>query len=155
MLEITVREATEADWPALAELRAKWAAEQLGARQNHERNDDGTTFESVFSEWAASNPRITFLAERDGAALGMVNFLVFNRMPKPGAPPSCWVYVGNAFVLPDERNRRIGGALMESALERARALGAVRVVLSPSTQSIPFYERLGFTPATALMMQNL
>lgn len=148
---VTVRETTEADWPALAQLRAEWSAEQGYATEN----DDGTDFASTFREWAASNPRVTFLAERDGSAIGMVNFLVFNRMPKPGASSSCWIYVGNAYVREAARNAGIGNALMEAVLQRATSLGAVRVVLSPSARSVPFYERLGFTPATALMVQNL
>jgi len=39
-------------------------------------------------------------------------------------------------------------------MNHARLCGAVRIVLSPSERSVPFYQRAGFGPATMLMAKN-
>ena len=85
----------------------------------------------------------------------MLNLVVFERMPSPGVPDSRWGYVGNAFVLETHRNAGIGGELLSAAIEYARAEGFVRVVLSPSPRSVPFYRRYGFEIAEELLVLRL
>jgi GNAT superfamily N-acetyltransferase len=84
----------------------------------------------------------------------MMNLAVFERMPRPGRPPSRWGYLGNAFVLAAYRNRGIGAQLIDAALDYADRNGFVRVVLSPTCRSVPFYERAGFGPASALLLRT-
>ncbi|WP_066294154.1 GNAT family N-acetyltransferase [Arthrobacter sp. B6] len=76
-------------------------------------------------------------------------------MPKPGKPASCWVYLGNVFVLPAHRNASTGGRLVEAAIAFSEGIGAARMVLSPSAESQGFYRRLGFHPAEELSMRKL
>jgi len=145
---ITIRETVDGDLPALAALRATWAAEQAPAA-------DGTTvdpeaFLAALKRWLEANPRTFFLAEDDGVPVGMLNLMVFERMPKPGKDISRWVYMGNVFVLPDRRNAGIGAQLVEAALAYSREINAVRMLLSPSSESRSFYARLGFVPAEEL-----
>ena len=71
-------------------------------------------------------------------------------MPKPGTEPSRWVYLGNAYVLPEFRNEGIGGRLEEASIRVAHGIKAVRMVLPPSDESRDFYARLGFEPAAEL-----
>lgn len=119
------------------------------------RQRSSTASRQRATAWHSANPRVTFLAETDGNPVGMVNLMIFNGMPKPGAPSSCWVYLGNAFVLEGHRNAGIGALMMEAAIEYAQDIHAARVVVSPSARSVPFYERLGFGPATQLLVRNL
>lgn len=145
---ITIRETVDGDLPALAALRASWAAEQAPAA-------DGTTVDSeefvaVLKRWLEANPRTFFLAEHNGVPVGMLNLMVFERMPKPGKDISRWVYLGNVYVLPDRRNAGIGAQLVEAALTYSREINAVRMLLSPSSESRSFYARLGFVPASEL-----
>lgn len=148
---VLVRQAGEHDTAALATLRREWSEEQVG----HPLDDDD--FEECFAQWyAAEAPRrAAFVAEIDGEAVGMVNLALFERMPKPGRPASRWAYLGNAFVLAAHRNRGIGAALLDAAVEHARARSCARIVLSPSERSVRFYERAGFGPATMLLAQVL
>lgn len=139
-----IRDEWPGDRPALAALRATWAAEQEPEPQ------DGHGFEEIYGDWMDANPRKFFVAEVDGRLVGMLNLLVFERMPKPGKPPSCWVYLGNVYVLPDFRNAGIGAQLVQAAVEFSRGLNAGRMVLSPSPASRNFYARLGFQPAEEL-----
>lgn len=141
---LIVREGTADDNPRLARLRTIWAGEQ-------EPSDiEDPDFEKVFLEWAKANPRQVIVAEQDGELIGMLNVMVFYRMPKPGTTASCWVYFGNVYVLPQHRNMGIGKQLVQAAIEFSRRIGAVRIVLSPSSESRRLYERLGFKPAEEL-----
>jgi GNAT superfamily N-acetyltransferase len=103
--------------------------------------------------WAVeSNRRLVWLAYADGGPVGMVNLTLFERMPRPGRPPSRWGYLGNAYVLPAYRSRGIGTALVAALLAHARAAGLVRVLLAPSELSRPLYARAGFTPAADALL---
>jgi GNAT superfamily N-acetyltransferase len=141
---LIIRDAAAEDRAALAALRAEWAAEQdpgVG---------DDPDFGEVYGGWMDANPRKFFVAQMDGELVGMLNLLVFERMPKPGKAASCWVYLGNVFVLPEFRNAGIGAQLVRQAIGFSRGIGAARIVLSPSPASRAFYARLGFEPAVEL-----
>ncbi|MDQ0756151.1 GNAT family N-acetyltransferase [Arthrobacter sp. B3I4] len=112
-------------------------------------------FDATFSEWLDANPRKFFLAEENGHAVGMLNLMVFERMPKPGTVPSRWVYLGNVYVRPAFRNAGVGARLVEAAIDFSRDIKAVRILLSPSPASRTFYARLGFQPAEALNVLTL
>jgi GNAT superfamily N-acetyltransferase len=145
--EAMIRRAEDADLPAVAWLRRESAVEQDGDRAD-------PSFEERFRAWYAreSSRRIIWLAEVDGRPVGAMNLSVFERMPRPGLAPTRWGYLGNAFVLAAYRNQGVGGLLLDALLGYASENGFVRVVLSPSERSIPFYERAGFGPADALML---
>ena len=149
MTEAVVRQAEAADLGAIALLRRQWTQEQGGA-------SDDPAFDERLATWFAreSSRRIIWLAEADGRLVGMMNLVVFERMPRPGRAPSRWGYLGNAFVLAAYRNEGIGGQLLRALLGYADEEGFVRVVLSPSERSVPFYERAGFGPAEGLMLRT-
>jgi GNAT superfamily N-acetyltransferase len=146
---ITVRQAADADVPALAELRR---ASALELRPGSE--DEG--FQERFASWylRESSRRLAWLAEADGHPVGMVNLAVFERMPRPGDDPGRWGYLANAYVRPAHRNQGIGTLLIEAVLGYADSRGFARVVLSPSERSIPFYRRVGFGRADALLLRE-
>src|SRR6478735_7483188 len=119
---LIIRDERPEDRSALAALRATWAAEQDAGLV------DDPDFEDVYSGWMDANPRKFFVAEQDGELVGMLNLLVFERMPKPGKEPSRWVYLGNVYVLPAFRNAGIGGKLVEAAIGFSRDIQAVRIL---------------------------
>jgi GNAT superfamily N-acetyltransferase len=147
---VEVRLAEPADGPAVAALRAVWTFEWRG-----EAADD--SYPERFAAWwaAEAGRRLTWLAWTGGEPVGMVNLAVFERMPAPGRPQTRWGYLGNAFVLQAWRSRGIGTALLTALLDHARAEGFVRIVLSPSERSLPFYRRAGFASANSLMLTEL
>ena len=78
-------------------------------------------------------------------------------VPKPrstDAPdtPRQWGYVANVYVTPAHRGAGLGQALLDAAIAYADTNSFARLVLSPSERSIPLYGRVGFAPATALMV---
>jgi GNAT superfamily N-acetyltransferase len=145
-----VRLALPADGPAVAALRAGWTAEWSGPVEDE-------AYAGRFADWwaAEAGRRLTWVAWVDERAVGMMNLAVFDRMPRPGQAPSRWGYLGNAFVLAPWRSQGIGTELLSALLGYARSAGFVRIVLSPSERSIPFYARAGFGPASSLLLNDL
>ena len=148
---VDVRLVGAGDGPLVAALRRAWTEEQL------DEPVDDPAYEDRFGEWwaAESDRRLIWVASADGTPVGMLNVTVFERMPRPGRPPSRWGYLGNAFVLRRHRNSGIGARLLAAAVGHAREAGFVRLVLAPSERSVPFYERAGFRPANDLMLLGL
>ncbi len=150
-----VRLATVADGDAIARLRRTWTEENAG------QSVPDDTFESRFEEWfqRERRQRLTWLGFVDGIddPVGMLNLLVFTRMPFPLAPaterPRQWGYLANCFVRAEHRNTGLGGELLDACTTHADDQGFARIVLSPSDRSVPFYARGGFAPATSLMVR--
>lgn len=146
----TVRVATAADVPVVAGLRRAWTEENAGGTV------EDPSFEAVFADWfeREAGQRVTWLAEDGDRAVGMLNMLVFTRMPRPSAAdPGRWGYVANVYVVPGDRDRGVGRLLLDAVTAHADEQGFARLVLSPSERSVPFYERAGFAPATSLMLR--
>ena len=143
-----IRIAAAADGPALAALRRAWTAEQHGPVADAE-------FEARFLDWYEREfpRRVSWVAEAGGAAVGMMNLVVFDRMPQPGRDAGTWGYLANAFVLAAYRDQGIGSLLLRALLAHADGNGYVRVALRPSPRSVPFYERLGFRPDEGLLVR--
>jgi GNAT superfamily N-acetyltransferase len=150
-----VRLADDRDRDAIARLRRTWTEENAGGPVV----DD--TFEARFASWfdKESKQRLTWLAftEAGHDPVGMLNMLVFERMPVPRTPitdrPTQWGYVANSYVLADHRNAGLGSSLMNACTSHADEHGFARLVLSPNERSVPFYLRAGFEPATSLMVR--
>lgn len=149
MIEAVIHRAEDADLAEIALLRRQWTQEQGGA-------SDDPEFDARLAAWFAreSPRRVTWLARAGDKPVGMMNLAIFERMPRPGRAPSRWGYLGNAFVLAAYRDQGIGGQLLGALLGYADEKGLVRVVLSPSERSVPFYQRAGFGPADALMLRT-
>ena len=144
-----VRIAGAGDAAALAALRRAWTAEQHG-----DLDDEG--FEARFLDWyeRESAHRVSWLAEASGACVGMMNLAVFDRMPQPGRDQRSWGYLANAFVLAPYRSQGIGSLLLRALLAHADDHLYVRVVLSPSERSVPFYQRFGFSGDNGLLVRH-
>jgi GNAT superfamily N-acetyltransferase len=150
-----VRLAGREDEHVIARLRHRWAEEQAGEAID----DDG--YPEAFHAWfeREHDQRLTWLAYAGDEPVGMLNLLVFTRMPKPDdattGRPGQWGYVANAYVAESHRAAGLGSCLMDACLALAHDRGFARLVLSPSDRSVPFYARHGFEPATSLMVRHL
>jgi GNAT superfamily N-acetyltransferase len=153
---VSVRVADDRDLPALIRLRREWTAERTGAPVLDDNFD--RSFEAW---WRAELPRRTFwLAEagtdRSGyTVVGCLNVVEIGNMPRPGARPGRWGYVGNAFVVASYADRGVAAALLTAAVEHARSRRYQRLVLRPTPSSAPFYLRFGFAPTGEGMLMLL
>lgn len=133
----------------LTDLRDRWMSEQGRARLP----DD--PFDHDFAAWVSQEAagRRFWIARVDEAPVGMVNLLVFDRMPAPGGPSGGWGYLCNMYVDEHYRSGGIGAVMAGKLLDYADDAGLERVVLSPSERSRPFYASLGFGPASNLLLR--
>jgi len=139
------------DRRAMARLRRQWAEEDDGGQI------DDPGYEARAVRWIAENRshRLAWLAEVDGAPVGLVTVVVVDRMPQPGRPDSGWGYVHHFFVAPEHRGKGIGRRLMDAVVHAAADRGWAQLVLHPRTRSRSFYRRAGFTTADHLMVRCL
>jgi GNAT superfamily N-acetyltransferase len=101
-----------------------------------------------------SAQRVAWLAEEDGVPLGMVNVMLFERMPRPGQSMARWGYVANVYVVPEHRGVGIGARFLGAVTAFADDEGLVRLVLSPTERSVPLYGRFGFTREHDLLVRG-
>lgn len=146
-----IRLADSGDVERLAGLRRAWVEELTGQSVDDDR------FEQDFADWyeAEGARRTSWLATVDGAVIGMLNLTEFRRMPQPGMPRRRWGYIANVFVLAAHRDGGVGAALLDAAVQEARAREYARLVLNPSPRSVPLYERAGFVAADSLLILTL
>jgi len=133
----------------LALVRSRWAAEQ------GRKPSDNDPFDTEFAEWVQreSAGRRFWVARVDEEPVGMVNLLIFDRMPTVGKPSGGWGYLCNMYVDETHRNAGLGAELATAVLRYADDQGLERVVLSPSERSRPFYASLGFQAASQLLVR--
>lgn len=86
-----------------------------------------------------------------GTAIGMAWLALVPRVPRPGGSARRWADVQSVYVVPEQRGRGIGSALVGAALEHARLLGASRVTVHSSPRAVPVYQRLGFASSRELL----
>ena len=144
VVEVTI--ASEAEIDELAALRTTWHPGDPSA--DHE-------FSDVFRQWVEkeTNGRVFWIARRDGEPIGMVNLVLFDRMPVPGGESGGWGYLSNMFVVDAERNNGVGAKLIAALTDYGDALGLERIVLKPTERSIPLYTRNGFSADNALLVR--
>jgi GNAT superfamily N-acetyltransferase len=145
-----IRVAAWEDRAAVAALRRSWTEENAGAPVP----DDG--YEQRFDDWLEreQHQRVIWLAFEDDEPVGVLNLLVFTRMPRPSGDAGRWGYLANCYVRPQHRNSGLGARLLATCTAYADERGFARVVLSPSPRSVPFYARGGFESATSLMVRE-
>jgi GNAT superfamily N-acetyltransferase len=139
LIACVVRAADRDDIGAIASLRSLWSGDHR--------------FEAAFDQrmqaWltAEGERRTTCLATVNDRPVGMASMFEYRRMPWPDRPDSRWGYVSNMFVREDHRRKRIGSALLSALIRTAEERSYVRVVVSPSTDSVSFYRSAGFIAA--------
>lgn len=131
----------------LSTLRIIWGAE------NGRHADD--EFAQRFAAWfeRERQRRMFFVARENEEPLGMVNLVLFERMPSIGGASGGWGYLSNMFVVPEHRSAGVGAAMIATLLDAADSLDLERIVLNPTTRSVPFYERHGFRGDNQLMVR--
>jgi GNAT superfamily N-acetyltransferase len=141
-----VRRAAQADWPKLALLRSNWTSEL-------EMDTSDPSFSEMFEKWVEQEAgRRFWIAEAGEEPVGMVNLVLFERMPRPGLGSSRWGYLANMYVVPEHRGNGVGQVLVRAAVDEATTSGCERIVLSPSERSVGFWRRLGFDDANELLV---
>ena len=136
-----IRPATPDDARILAELRWEFRAGRDPAVEEHQ------AFVDRCAAWMASELAGTawraWAAHQSGRIIGQVWVNLIHKVPNPIGERERHLYLSNLFVQPSARGG-VGTALLETALEWARANGVDRVVLWPSAGSVSLYRRHQF-----------
>lgn len=144
-----IRRATADDAAIMAQLRDEMATEM-----RPDDPHDPTFRERLRQYWAEMLPDervIAWLAEEEGAVVGMTALLLHHHPPRPFGERRRG-YVTSVYVVPAYRRRGIGQALMEAAQEYGREHGLQRLELRTSEQGRSLYAALGFEPKEVLML---
>ncbi len=119
---------------------------ELGALvEGKEDPGDAARYRSALEEIGRTPGNVVLVAERDGEVVGVCQLIEFRHLQEHGG--RC-AELESVHVHPDHRSQGIGGLLVETAVERARADGCYRVQLTSNaarTDARRFYERHGFT----------
>jgi len=151
-MTVSVRPASISDGPALAWLRHSWRAVERG-----ESGASLAEFTDPFIAWMEGHEAThrPFVAEDDGAPVGMVWLGVVHRVPGPAQ----WARLGgllqSLYVLPEHRGRGTGALLIDAVVAEAHRLGLEYVMVHPSERSFPLYRRHGFDDSPGLLELDL
>ncbi|WP_243709432.1 GNAT family N-acetyltransferase [Micromonospora sp. 15K316] len=138
---MTVRSATAADATALGGLRWRRLAEERGYT-----GTDRDEFLRHFAGWVADHlsSHLPFLAEVDGAVVGMAWLMVADRVPTPAGRARRSGDVQSVYVVPELRDSGIGAELLAAVLAEAGKLDLEHVTVHSSERAVRFYQRVGF-----------
>lgn len=142
--------ATQDDLPDLARLL--W----LHATPAEQAEQAAEAFADDLRGWWSTHrtSHLTFIARLpSGHMVGMAWLALVPRVPRPGTTSRTSGDVQSVFVLPEQRGRGIGSALVEAASARALAVGASSVTVQSSRRAAPLYERLGFASSPLLLQR--
>jgi len=134
-----IRDATVADIDAIALLLA-----DDGLGRGRERPGD-PVYADAFARMRTQPDNVYLVTEEGGEVTGCLQFTVIHGLSRSGASRA---QIEGVRVRTDQRGRKIGAALLNAAIERARAAGCKLVQLTTDRSredALRFYERLGFT----------
>lgn len=140
----------------LAEPRDAFAVAALTMQDDREC---GATIEPGFLDrysdaWLGDRYRVTFVAEApDGRPVGVVTATVVTKLPSSRRPRTQWLHVSLLFVTPDARGAGLGVRLLDALRQWGEQHEVERMQLTAAPEARSLYERAGFGPPTAALME--
>ncbi|MGH8688415.1 MAG: GNAT family N-acetyltransferase [Burkholderiales bacterium] len=139
--------ATQADVSQLVELLG------LLFTQEHELSPDAAKQRRALQAILADPTRARIYVAREGDQVVAMAALHFTTSTAEGGKVAG---LEDCVVHPDHRGRGVGKALLAHVIDRARAEGALRVMLltdGDNARAQALYRKLGFTPSQMLAMR--
>ncbi|MGX1637158.1 N-acetyltransferase family protein [Streptomyces albidoflavus] len=150
--DLVCRPVRPEELPAVAALRWQWVRELYGTPEA-----PLDEFVPRFVAWAqeAEATHHCLVLVRGRSVVGMSWLAVTERVLFPGAYERSSGDVQCTYVVPEERDRGLGGLLVDAVLERAAGLGVERVTVHSSERAVPAYARRGFAGSPYLLQVDL
>lgn len=142
--DITIREAHEADLPALI---AMFAADPLGGHGDTADPEAYSDYAGAFAAIEASSNQTLFVAEREGDVVGTFQTIITTSLNARG---SSAMIIEAVQTRADLRGQGIGARMIEFAIAEAKSRGVRLVQLTSNAvrkDAHRFYEKLGFKPS--------
>ncbi|MFD0412243.1 GNAT family N-acetyltransferase [Streptomyces sp. NPDC127108] len=148
--DLTVRPACPADARRLAELRWMFKQEDHdgqppAADRRLEEADRWIRDRLADGRWLA------WVAETGGEICGHVFLCLVERFPDPYGDSAPVGYVTNFYVMPSQRNRGAGSALLDALKQHCRGARFDTLIVWPSDRSSPLWRRSGFETPQELL----
>lgn len=145
-----IRIAVQSDVDSLAQLL--W----LNATPEQQAQQSADSFAADLDGWWSDNPsHKAFVAQIAGNALvGMAWLAILPRVPRPGITTRRSADIQSVFVVPEERGKGIGSALVRAASDHAFDLGVGHVTVHSGRKAVPVYERLGFASSRQMLLRE-
>jgi GNAT superfamily N-acetyltransferase len=148
---VKIRVANEDDATSLAALRWEFRSEDDVEKPVVGYEDFVATYTSFFLAGLASGLRTYVVCETDDGIVGHVACQVLPLVPRPcRVDDACGVITDN-YVRSSYRNRGIGTAILQRAIEWARERDLETLIVWPSDRARTLYARNGFTDRTEIM----
>ena len=148
--QICIRSATTEDATQLAILRYQFRSELATPMESQ------AAFVTRAIQWfrthlGTGNWR-AWVAEAGTAQLVGHLFAQFiEKIPNPVVEAEMLVYLTNFYVISSLRGQGIGERILQAALAECEKAEVDSIILWPTEQSIPFYQRYGFAKPAKLM----
>lgn len=97
------------------------------------------------------NDYYCWVAEDDGKIVSHIHIIITRKLPKPGNLNSFYGRLSQVRTIPEYRNKGIGSELMEKVKLWCCEQHIQELVVWPSDQSVPFYQRAGFNSDNKIM----
>jgi GNAT superfamily N-acetyltransferase len=149
---VNVCVAGEEDLTHLARLLWLHAAPEERVRQSVE------SFAVDLAAWWAEHDdsHLAFVARlAEAEVVGMAWLAFVPRVPRPGTTSRRSADIQSVFVVPEQRGKRIGSALVQAASAHALRQGADHVTVHSGRKAVPVYERLGFASSRELLLRTV
>ena len=146
------RLAEKGDLNQLAQMRWDYWVEGGSDPAKQER----AAFTTSFVERLATKLNVDWFvwcAVEDGKILSHIYIQRIQKVPKPSAPADAFGYVSNVYTKPPHRNAGIGSKVMKHAKAWASATDLEFLILWPSKESIPFWQRADFAEDDPLVFE--
>ena len=148
MGRLRIREATSADWDALAEMRYRFRTEVGSPAETKSRFVRRCTSWMKKSFVADSNAWRCWVIDDGKQLRGHVCVQLFEKMPNPVNEPEAHAYLTNFYVVPEMRGRGLGRKLLNKALSWCRARNVDAIILWATAESKSLYRRCGLLEPT-------
>lgn len=143
------RLADDRDTNRLAELR--WAHKNEDEPLNDGEHDEYVRACSDFLKQAFREEFSCWVAIENGVIVSNIYIVTVRKVPKPSKLDGVWGYVTAVYTVPEYRNKGVGSALMDRVKTWSLEHGLEYLIVWPSEQSVPFYERVGFSGKTDVL----
>lgn len=133
-----IREATESDLSGIAALLAD---DGLGRGRE---STDPKVYQEAFDRMQSQQGNVYLVADEEGEPIACLQYTVIHGLSRAGASRA---QIEGVRVSAAHRGKGLGEAMMQAAIERARADGCTLVQLTTDRSredAHRFYERLGF-----------
>jgi GNAT superfamily N-acetyltransferase len=88
---------------------------------------------------------VIWVTEHDGEVVSHIFIELIQKVPRPGRITEPFAYMTNVYTLPKHRNTGIGSELISHVNQWAIDQGYEFIIVWPSSESINFYKRNGYT----------